>query len=54
MDEQPPGTFQICPVCGWEDDNAQFDDPTLRGGANELSILEHRSRFEKRINRSDS
>jgi rubredoxin len=33
LDEQPPGTFDICPVCWWEDDPVQFDDPDyqLRG-----------------------
>ena len=34
LDEEPPGTFEICPVCWWEDDNVQFDDPSYRGGAN--------------------
>jgi hypothetical protein len=53
LDEEPPGTFLICPVCGWEDDNVQFDDPTLRGGANQLSLLEHRWRFEKHSRRED-
>jgi Cysteine-rich CPCC len=47
LHEEPPGTFEICPTCGWEDDNVQFNDPTFRG-ANELSLLEHKSRFEKR------
>ena len=31
LSEQPPGTFEICPVCYWEDDNVQFNDPTFRG-----------------------
>lgn len=34
LDEEPPGTFQICPVCGWEDDSVQFADPNYEGGAN--------------------
>jgi hypothetical protein len=38
LDEEPPGTFQVCPVCYWEDDNTQFDDPTYSGGANENSL----------------
>ncbi len=38
--EEPPGTFSICPVCWWEDDDAQAADPTLRGGANEVSLNE--------------
>jgi hypothetical protein len=31
--EEPPGTFQICPVCWWEDDSVQFADPDFEGGA---------------------
>jgi hypothetical protein len=41
-------------VCGWEDDNVQFSDPTFRGGANELSLIEAQWRFRKRIDRLDS
>lgn len=25
--EPPPGTFEICSVCRWEDDNVQARDP---------------------------
>ena len=45
LDESPPGTFEICPVCYWEDDNLQFDDPTLRGGANRVSLAEAQENF---------
>lgn len=45
LHEQPPGTFEICPVCCWEDDNAQFDNPALKGGANEQSLNEARAYF---------
>ncbi|MGI6416366.1 MAG: CPCC family cysteine-rich protein [Thermoguttaceae bacterium] len=47
MSEQPPGTFEICPVCYWEDDNVQFDDPTLEGGANEESLDQARANFAR-------
>jgi hypothetical protein len=43
---EPPGTFYICPVCGWEDDNIQHDDPDYRGGANIESLNECRAAFE--------
>ena len=43
--EPPPGTFEICVVCGWEDDKVQFDDPDYQGGANYLSLNEARSNF---------
>jgi len=39
---EPPGSFAICPVCSWEDDNAQFADPLYQGGANGISLAEHR------------
>lgn len=29
--------FDICPVCGWENDGAQGADPDYWGGANDLS-----------------
>lgn len=38
LDEKPSNTFQICPVCFWEDDGVQFDDPSYEGGANEVSL----------------
>lgn len=34
------GTYEICPVCGWEDDPKQRRDEALAGGANELSLRE--------------
>ncbi|MBQ4236910.1 MAG: hypothetical protein II716_08750, partial [Treponema sp.] len=37
--------FDICSVCGWEDDNVQFADPNFRGGANFFSLNEYRSLF---------
>ncbi|MCI2062138.1 MAG: hydrolase [Eubacteriaceae bacterium] len=46
FDEEPPGTFQICPVCGWEDDRAQYLDPDLKGGANRMSLNEAREAFD--------
>ena len=43
--EEPPGTFEICPVCFWEDDNVQFEDPNYEGGANEMSLDQARENF---------
>lgn len=36
--EKPPGTFEICPICNWEDDVVQYNDPTYAGGANEMCL----------------
>ena len=32
------GSFDICDVCGWEDDPLQLKEPNLEGGANEMSL----------------
>lgn len=45
LTEQPPGTYEICPVCKWEDDESQFRDPTYKGGANRLSLEEARRQY---------
>jgi len=36
----------ICPVCFWENDDLQIDDPTYRGGANSMSLNEARENFK--------
>lgn len=46
LTEEPPGTFDICPVCLWEDDNVQFEHPTLAGGANRESLEEARANYK--------
>jgi hypothetical protein len=45
LDEEPPGTHDICPVCFWEDDPAQFEDPTLEGGANSPSLRQAQKNY---------
>ncbi len=46
LKEKPPGTFEICRVCGWEDDNLQFADPDYSAGANNgLSLREWQKGF---------
>lgn len=42
-----PGSYEICPVCGWEDDKAQYKNPNLKGGANHLSLKEYKKQYEK-------
>ncbi len=39
------GFFEICPVCFWEHDPVQYDDPTYAGGANTESLEEARRNF---------
>ena len=45
LDEQPPGTYLICEVCGWEDDPVQFKDPDFLGGANAPSLKQAREYY---------
>lgn len=39
------GAFEICKVCGWEDDPIQSSDADYAGGANKESLNEARSRW---------
>jgi hypothetical protein len=48
------GSFDICPVCGWEDDRLQYADPDYRGGANEMSLNQARAKFAARHDPSSS
>ena len=45
FEEEPPGTFDICPVCGWEDDEVQCCNPGYEGGANSVSLDQARENF---------
>ena len=38
------GSFEICPVCGWEDDNVQLANPCSGGGANKESLADCQKR----------
>ena len=40
--------FDVCEICGWENDGVQFDDPNYRGGANRLSLNEAKAEWGAR------
>lgn len=42
------GAYEICDVCGWEDDPVQSEDPSYAGGANKTSLDECRKIHLKR------
>lgn len=35
-----PGSYDICPICWWEDDPVQLRWPDYEGGANSPSLIE--------------
>lgn len=47
LDEEPPGTFDTCPLCSWEDDRVQYYDNDYKGGANRVSLNEAKENFKK-------
>lgn len=46
-DHVPDGSFDVCPVCFWEDDNVQNVEPSYEGGANGISLNNARKNFLK-------
>ena len=48
LPQEPPGTYALCPICNWEDDGAQFEDPDYEGGANFYSLRHEQNRFMSR------
>jgi len=38
MFTEPPGSYEICQICRWEDDPLQLNNPHMRGGANSESL----------------
>ncbi|WP_345552523.1 CPCC family cysteine-rich protein [Microbulbifer aestuariivivens] len=47
LDEPATGTFDICDLCGWEDDTVQNQDPDYEGGANGICLREAQHNFIK-------
>jgi hypothetical protein len=39
-DFEEDNNFDVCEVCGWENDGVQLDDPNYRGGANPDNLNE--------------
>lgn len=45
LDREADGA--ICPVCFWEDDPIQLEDPDLEGGANQVSLRRARRNYRE-------
>jgi hypothetical protein len=45
FDGKPDGSYNICPVCFWEDDPIQLEDPDYEGGANSMSLRQAQQNF---------
>jgi len=46
---EPPGSFDICEICRWEDDVVQLADPTYKGGANQDSLAASQAEILKAL-----
>ena len=40
------GSYEYCPVCGWQDDILQEDEPDYGGGANRMSLNEAKEAYK--------
>lgn len=47
--ESASGSYDICAVCDWEDDDVQLRFPAMRGGANKESLVEWQVRVLRQL-----
>lgn len=45
LQEPTHASYEICPICFWEDDPVQFSDPDFAGGANRVSLRQAQANF---------
>lgn len=45
LEDDGPGSYEICSVCFWEDDPVQLENPEMSGGANKVSLAQGRRNF---------
>ncbi|MCH1429136.1 MAG: hypothetical protein L7U87_00085 [Chlamydiales bacterium] len=47
LSDEAPGSYEICEVCGWEDDILQYQEIDYKGGANTMSLREARENYKE-------
>lgn len=47
LEEEPPGTCLICPLCLWQDDEAQFKQPNMEATVNGVSLEQARLNYRE-------
>ena len=47
----PDSAFEICPVCGWQDDDVQNDDSLFKGGANDMCLKQAQKEYLRGVAR---
>jgi hypothetical protein len=46
---EPSGSYEMCSICGWEDDPVQLKYFSMRGGANGGSLWDYQQEIVKEI-----
>ncbi len=46
--EEPPGSWDICPICFWEDDLSQLRFAHMAGGANRLCLADAQRNYTEK------
>ncbi len=47
LEEEGDGTYELCPVCYWENDELQNNNHDFEGGANKESLCPTRKNYKK-------
>src|SRR3954453_3538105 len=45
--DEPPGSYEICPICFWDYDIVQLAFPDMTGGANKYSLIGGQQNYKR-------